>query len=735
MANFRALQPAPLDEEAPPQPQSRPVLTQKPKRTVTLGACVACRKRKSKCDGNRPICTCCTQKDTNCLYELGPNEKPSQAMKRKNEEMQGELSNLRQLYDFLRLRPEQEAMEIFKRIRSNPPDTSPTQRIQDLADFVRHGELPVERPSQSPPLPRLPSYQHDLGKPVTLPPIRLALSNQVPYSFSFSDMLPLCIDGPTAQRRRHVSEIDVSARLDSQSLLPPRTSIESILYSPSGVVADEPLPDPRLASAKNWTTVTSNVGLIVSLLSSWTLIEHSYYHYLDREAFLDDMSSGRTDFCSELLVNALLASACSNSPAVKDRNKPLPDGSIMTAFYKEAIRLWKLEDGISSLTNIHAALCLYLVLGKIGRDNAGHLFLVDACRMSQELGLFRSKTWQSSSPKPLHVPQEKWNTMEAATAWAVFNFQLNMSLIYSFPVIIKTIPYFSIPYQSSPDSEALFRSECAKYTIMLDGATIILRTNVDSEQPQLPLDIEEIKACVSRLRSWWQARPPNLHPDKVPSKQNLLCAMMYHVNIINLFQPFFSANTSTTLPTPSSDHARLETSASLKEIRWLLALHEVRHGWTDAIGLVLHPLSVTSFGSLDEIAQAYPKATDAERSEPYQGLLVCLRALGALSRYNFYAQPLFRLLTQKCQGMELHMPTELQIIMNDYTSDEWTRRATSLISSQYIADIRKTISHVSSARMDAIISDWDTLSLDDRGERRPDYDSEVVIRSDQFSSL
>jgi hypothetical protein len=61
------------------------------------------------------VCTCCSQKDTECIYELGPNEKPSQAMKRKNEEMQGELSNLRQLYDFLRLRPEYEAIEVLKR--------------------------------------------------------------------------------------------------------------------------------------------------------------------------------------------------------------------------------------------------------------------------------------------------------------------------------------------------------------------------------------------------------------------------------------------------------------------------------------------------------------------------------------------------------------------------------------------------------------------------------------------
>ena len=159
-----------------------------------------------QCDGTRPVCTCCAQKDTDCIYELGPNEKPSQAMKRKNEEMQGELSNLRQLYDFLRLRPEQEALEILRRIRTNPTGTSPTQRIQELADFVRHGDLLTHPPSISP--------SPQLNESVTLPPIRMALGGSDSPFFSTGHSLSYGFlpDGPTSQRRRHASDADVSAR-------------------------------------------------------------------------------------------------------------------------------------------------------------------------------------------------------------------------------------------------------------------------------------------------------------------------------------------------------------------------------------------------------------------------------------------------------------------------------------------------------------------------------------------
>lgn len=100
---------------------------------------------------------------------------------------------------------------------------------------------------------------------------------------------------------------------DSEGTLPRPTSIEALLHPTPHPVVDDLLADPRLASARNWTTVTNDADLLISILSSWTAQEYSYYHYLDRDAFLDDMASSRADFCSELLTNALLASACVSS--------------------------------------------------------------------------------------------------------------------------------------------------------------------------------------------------------------------------------------------------------------------------------------------------------------------------------------------------------------------------------------------------------------------------------------
>ncbi|KAH7396357.1 hypothetical protein BKA66DRAFT_566849 [Pyrenochaeta sp. MPI-SDFR-AT-0127] len=714
MANFRPLQPAPMDQEAPHQPQSRPLLTQKPKRTVTLGACVACRKRKSKCDGNRPVCTCCVQKDTSCLYELGPNEKPSQAMKRKNEEMQGELSDLRQLYDFLRLRPEDEAMEILKRIRANPPDTSPSQRIQELADFVRHGDMLPPQHSYA----ESSDYHRQPGQSVTLPPLRLALdvtSSFDSHNLPFPGILSVGSCEPASQRRRYASDADVAARSDSPSFPKHPTSIENILYPSSFAAVDDLAVDPRLASLRNWTTVTTDTKFIVALFSAWDLREYVYYHYLDKEAFLDDMVNGRTDFCSELLVNALLASACFHHSAVKDRQKPFSETSMTTVFYKEARRLWDLESGKDSLTKIQAGICLFLVLGKHGRDKVGHTFLLEACRMGRELGLFQVQQPNASQYTP-SVPQRRLDEVRAVTAWALFNFQLSMSFIYSTPLIIKTPPPVAIPYHASPKTEALFRSECEKHIIILD--CIKTCRDLDHPEKKIPANPDQIEACYLRLTAWRASQPSEINPDTVPSKENLLCAMMYNVNIINLFQPLLDAGSPLERIDPYRDRARSSTAASLKELRRLLNIQETRHGWANAITLILHPVSVASFGSLEEISRNYPNQASLEMSEPYKGLQTCLRALSSLSSYSYYAQPLFRLLTQKCQTLGIQVPAEVRNTLGHYISDEWTKNAVNLVSSQYIADMRKPAKDVERIRMDDIISGWEELSLDEAEKRK-----------------
>lgn len=193
---------------------------------------------------------------------------------------------------------------------------------------------------------------------------------------------------------------------------------------------------------------------------------------------------------------------------------------------------------------------------------------------------------------------------------------------------------------------------------------------------------------------------------------------MHYVNIINLFQPILDHKYSSHNQNYYQTRARSITSASLMELRRLLTLQERCHCWGSAIAIVMHPVMVTGSGSLEEIERTFQNSREAQKSEVYQGVVVCLRALVALATFNYYAQPLFRLLTQKCQALGLSLPDDLQSALEAYTSEEWTRNAANLVSSQYIADTRKASADSESARMDSIISTWENLSLDEKGKGR-----------------
>lgn len=110
--------------------------------------------------------------------------------------------------------------------------------------------------------------------------------------------------------KRMAGVVLTNLSLGSSRALPPPTSLEAILSPSPSAASDDSTTDVRLQSLRNWTTVTSDNSLLASLMGSWTVCEYSYYHPLDRDAFLDDAASGETTFCSSLLVNALLASAC-----------------------------------------------------------------------------------------------------------------------------------------------------------------------------------------------------------------------------------------------------------------------------------------------------------------------------------------------------------------------------------------------------------------------------------------
>lgn len=67
--------------------------------------------------------------------------------------------------------------------------------------------------------------------------------------------------------------------------------------------------EPLLTDAKPslWTEVCKDDALMRDLLGVWFCCEYSFASIFQKDLFLEDMASQNEDFCSSLLVNAVLA--------------------------------------------------------------------------------------------------------------------------------------------------------------------------------------------------------------------------------------------------------------------------------------------------------------------------------------------------------------------------------------------------------------------------------------------
>ncbi|KAK4627322.1 Nitrogen assimilation transcription factor nit-4 [Fulvia fulva] len=119
----------------------RPHGASRAKRTLIESACSACRRRKSRCDGLRPTCSRCQNLRTDCHYEAEEGESRWSALRRRNQILEAERDQLRELMAFVQNRPEAEAQDIFQRIRSSSYDD-----VFMLLRAIKDGAMNMQQP-------------------------------------------------------------------------------------------------------------------------------------------------------------------------------------------------------------------------------------------------------------------------------------------------------------------------------------------------------------------------------------------------------------------------------------------------------------------------------------------------------------------------------------------------------------------------------------------------------------
>jgi hypothetical protein len=352
------------------------------KRQNVSVACLTCRKHKIKCDGQAPPCSPCRRRQTVCTYPAVPDELPRHMLKRKYIESQSRVENFEEFLTLLMTRSEAEAFEICRRVRSGLD-------IKSVVSLVQEGDL--------------------------LTQMHLRPEVRFQYTFPFLKHMPaflyqqdnVYMNAPLFQSIHSHQERDTASEAAT-------SNVHDIQYVVPYHAAE--LVDAQLGSVQlsKWTAVARDDAFLTQLLRSYFLLEFPFFPFFHKDYFLEDLIAGHEQFCSSLLVNAVLAAACHCYSRVQDRAEFWNPSTLGYQFLSECRRLWELEAGNSTITTVQAATIMALTYNKNGMDKIGWSYMMQAIKAAENMDLF-------GPVQNAHSTRLK--AARTFTGWALFNFQ------------------------------------------------------------------------------------------------------------------------------------------------------------------------------------------------------------------------------------------------------------------------------------------------------------------------
>ncbi|OTA95752.1 hypothetical protein M434DRAFT_393609 [Hypoxylon sp. CO27-5] len=606
------------------------------RRQVTA-ACEACRRRKSKCNAERPKCSLCVRHGTDCRYATAPEETHSQALKRKHSELQTRITPYEELFDLLKNKSETESLGILKRIRSG----------NDVGSILRHakdGDLLIQL-SLAPEARRRYEFPYISDMPASiLVPDNLYLRSFV-YETTFH--------APPSHGFTHDSHREGYG--DDRYLKP---------YHAAQVVE----PNFSNINVSRWTSVTSDNELCRRLLNAYLYYQHPWTAAFHMDYFVKDMASGRNRFCSSLLVNAVLAAACHMCRELPDRNKFWVPQNIGYQFSAEAKRLWEIESrkSVTSLTTIQGAIVLSIVAITTAMDKVGTSYLLQAFAMATNMNMF-SPTCGTNN--------EKMRRARAFTAWGLFCWGAWQRFYFSRRPYVKDPPAYPLPdplldpgfygevWIRYPLGQRLYPTNLGciiKSNFELRKLMNDMAAELFEDDKPCHMSVEKALECKSRLDAWFVGLPDPLTPTKVVLPDHIKIHLEYYGTIISLVRLLVQSGTPLDLTWQNIiTHAevRLET---------LARLYYLRHSYESYDPLLMHWLVFLGdtillkldgrLNSAPALVAAGTMPTSASNSESLRStLILCAKGLYDQSRNFHIAVLLYRVLRDRMKANDVDL--------------------------------------------------------------------------------
>ncbi|PLB53597.1 pathway-specific regulatory protein [Aspergillus steynii IBT 23096] len=443
-------------------------------------------------------------------------------------------------------------------------------------------------------------------------------------------------NAPFGQIRNYISHAlsNTRAESDDEASLRKLQAVQYSMEAYSRVPPFRPrVMDFRLLSrhapyrmpARPWTSVTNDDDLVSHLVSLYFTWDYPFYAFVDRNVLVKHLTLGNvsSDFCSQFLVNALLANACHYSQYYSEAYTVPGDIRTMgTQFLAEAeqhMQMHQFESGTDvRLASVQATLLLYERYSMSGEDDHGYSMLHRATEMAEALGII-------NSPQ-LNLDQSRMSEDMIAsvkrTAWGLFQIDtvvhanfLRPSRVFKVSVspinreeTDETDVWTPYPISQSPRPSWMsqyFDEACRLSVIARDMS----RGTHSHSEPDLDLRPQK-QALYARLRRWEEELPAAFAPAQRPASHIILLRMRYHALLIHLLLNEFGGQLPFHAPTSSERWGQYETTvsgeawdmalSSAREIAGLVRLHRDEYGIVRAHQYTMYTIMLALFTLLEQ---------------------------------------------------------------------------------------------------------------------------------------
>lgn len=189
-------------------------------------------------------------------------------------------------------------------------------------------------------------------------------------------------------------------------------------------IMDEPFMMLQQDPITSWTKVTKNPELISHLLNMYFTWHYTYFTTLSRDLFWNEFKQGKpsrdsrhkTEHCTSLLVNAMLALGCHFTSWPAARADPKDSATAGDHFFREAKNIMLLNDEHEKprIATVQALALMSVREAGCGREARGWVYSGMSFRMAYDLGL-NVDTGSSSA-------EEAESDARRITIWGCFLF-------------------------------------------------------------------------------------------------------------------------------------------------------------------------------------------------------------------------------------------------------------------------------------------------------------------------